>query len=172
MGDTGNVLVGVAEIVVDDGTNPAVTIGYTTDGVTMTIRSSFSDTKVEENIGTIIRKLTDQEVQVTLNMAEGDLGSMCVAIPGSSLDNYATPATLTIGGADLREFELVLTGEAPDGGSREIKLNAVNAIGEVGIPYKKGEISVVPVTFACLVADPVPPAISGVFGTIIDTPGP
>ena len=160
MGTTTNVLVGAAGIEIDG--NP---IGYTVDGANLTVSSDFADIKVEENVGTIIRKLTDQQVRVTFSMAEGTLANLAEAIPGSVLAG----TVLDIGGGTLQEVVIELTGEKPGGGARVITLDKCNPTGEVGIPYKKGEISVVPVTFSALVADPVPPATSGVFGTINDT---
>lgn len=175
MGTTANVLVGVAEVTIDGalletgGLEEAsllpITGFYTVDGVTLTVSSSFADIKVEENVGTIIRRLTDQEVKVTLTFAEGELANLCAAIPGSAIN--AGGDVLTIGGGQaggllLQKFSLTLVGKNPAGGARTIALTAVNPTGEVGVPYKKGEISVVPVTFSCLVAD------TGIFGTITD----
>jgi len=161
MGTKANVLVGDATVVVTTiSGHPVgpVTIGYTVDGVTMTVRTSFADIKVEEVNGTIIRRITDQEVDVTINIAEGTLDNLAMAIPGSSLAG----AILTIGGDALSEFSMTIAGLDPAGAARTIALAHVNATGEVGIPFKKGEISVVPVTFSCLVAD------TGIFGTITD----
>jgi hypothetical protein len=157
MGDTANVLVGVAEITLGVGESANV-IGYTVDGVNMTTRSSFADIKVEENEGTLIRKLIDQEVQVTLNVAEGALANLAAAIPGCDL----TGATLTVGGSDLQEHRLTLKGLNPAGYARVIVLTLVNPTGEVATPYKKGDVSVVPMTFSALVDD------SGEFGTVLD----
>jgi len=157
MGATANVLVGVAEITVGVGYS-AVVIGYTVDGVNMSIRSSMADIKVEENEGTIIRKLIDQEVSVTLNVAEGTLANLAAAIPGNDL----TGAVLTLGGSDLQEHRLTLKGLDPAGYPRVIVLTSVNPTGEVTTPYKKGEVSVVPMTFSALVDD------SSEFGTVLD----
>lgn len=175
MGVTANVLVGVASVSIDGalletggleeaGALP-ITGFYTIDGVSLTVSSSFADIKVEENVGTIIRRLTDQEVKVTLTFAEGELANLVAAIPGSAINVGGT--VVTIGGGQagaplLQEFALTLVGENPAGLARTIALTAVNPTGEVGIPYKKGEVSVVPVTFSCLVAD------TGIFGTITD----
>jgi hypothetical protein len=153
MGTKANVLVGVAEVQIDS--TPA---GYTTDGVTMSVRSEFADIKVEEVVGAIKRILTEQEVQVTLNLAEGTIANLSKAIPGSSLAG----ATLTLGGGALQEVEIKLIGKNPAGFDRTITLTNCNPVGEVGIPYKKNEISVVPVTFKALVND------DGEFGTIVD----
>lgn len=148
MADTANVLVGVAEVTVGEGSSAHV-IGYTVDGVVMTVSSEYAEIRVEENEGSIIRRLIDQNVQVTLNMAEGDLTGLSEALPGSSLVGN----TLTLGGSDLQEYRLTLKGTTPAGRDRVIILTAVNPTGEVGIPYKKGEVSVVPVTYSALVDD-------------------
>jgi len=164
MGTVANVLVGDATVTVtpNAGTlHPAapVIIGYTVDGVDMSVKTSFADIKVEETNGTIIRRITDQEVTVTLNVAEGTLDNLVIAIPGTHLAG----AVLTIGGDMLGEFALSIVGVGPTGGfTRTIALPHVNATGEVGIPFKKGAISVVPITFSCLTI------AAGTFGTITD----
>jgi len=153
MGTAANVLVGVASVTIGE-----TEVGYTADGVTMTVSSDFFDVKVEELVGTIKRVLVDQEIEVALNMAEGSLANMAEAIPGSSLAD----SILTLGGAALQEKALVLVGTNPAGFDRTITLTLVNPVGAVGMPYKKGEITVVPVTFKALVDD------SGEFGTVED----
>jgi len=175
MGITANVLVGVATVTIDgalletggleEAAELPITGFYTVDGVTMTVSSSFADIKVEENVGTIIRRLIDQEVKVTLTFAEGALANLVAAIPGSAINVGGTVVTIgggQAGGLLLQEFSLTLAGLDPAGAARTIALTAVNPTGEVGIPYKKGEVSIVPVTFSALVAD------TGIFGTITD----
>jgi stage V sporulation protein SpoVS len=172
MGTTANVLVGdvtvtLARIAAEDpgGLQTAgllpITGFYTMDGVNLNIRSSFADIKVEENVGTVIRKLTDQEVSVTMNIAEGSLKNLVAAVAGSSINVGGT--IVTIGGGALQGFQMTLVGTAPSAGVRTIVLTRVQPTGEVGIPYKKGEVSIIPVTFSCIVAD------TGIFGTITDS---
>jgi len=159
MADKANVLVGAAAITIGVGVLAKV-VGYTIDGVSMAVKSSFADIKVHELEGTPIRKLVDQELSVTLNMAEGDLASLVAAIPGSSL--VTATSTLTLGAAALALGRLTLVGTDPAGYPRLIILDDVNPTGEVGMVYKKGEVSVVPVTFSALVAD------AGTFGSVVD----
>ncbi len=176
MGTVANVLVGDVTISIDGallGTGGLEEAGllpltgfYTMDGVTLTISSEVANIKVEETVGTIIRKLIDQEVTVTLNFAEGSLANWVAAIPGSHIDvagNIVTIGGGQAGGALLPVFVLVLTGLDPGAGNRVMTLDNVNPIGEVGIPYKKGEVSMIPLTFACLADN------NGKFGTIDDT---
>jgi len=173
MGVTANVLVGSATVTItcaaaqsgglQEAATATITGFYTVDGVTVTVRSSFADIKVEENVGTIIRRLVDQEVDVTLTFAEAELDNLVAAIPGSSISG----AVVTIGGGFstdplLQIFELDVEGIDPAGAARTWNFPEVNPTGEVGIPYKKGEISVIPVKFSALVAD------TGIFATVTD----
>jgi hypothetical protein len=157
MADKANVLVGAVSVTVGVGLTAKV-LGYTSDGVDLTVRSEFANLKVEEREGANLRRLIDQEVEVTLKMAEGDLASLAAAIPGASL----TAPTLTIGGTALQEARLTLMGKTPASRDRVIILSAVTPTGEVGVPYKKGEVSVIPVTFSALVSD------SSEFGSFFD----
>jgi len=150
-----NVLVGVCSV--KFGTTE---LGWTSDGVMMTVRTDITGIKVEEIGGIIRRELIDQGIGVTLNMAEGTLINMSQAIPGSSLAGQ----TLTLGGSALQAGALVLVGKNPEGFARTITLTDVNPIGEVGIPYRKAEISIVPVTFEANVT-----TTDGTFGTIVDS---
>ena len=149
-----NVLVGVCSVSFD-----SLNLGWTSDGVTMVVTSELFDVKVEEVVGVLKRVVIDQGVTVTLNLAEGVLATMGKVIPASE----TTTTTLTLGGKALQSGQLVLVGKNPAGFNRTITLTAVNPTGEVGIPYKKGEISVVPVAFSALVTPD-----TGVFGTIVD----
>jgi len=165
MGTVANVLVGDAVLTVTSLSVPPhpagpVTIGFTIDGVTMSVRTSFANIKVEETNGTIIRRIIDQEVDLTINVAEGTLDNLTIALPGSTV---AAPA-ITLGGGALQEYSLSLVGIGPTATFvRTIVLNRVNSTGEVGIPFKKGDVSVVPITFSALVDN------AGVFGTITDS---
>ena len=156
MPSSANVLVGVCSV-----NFAGVDLGWTSDGVTMTVTSELFDVKVEEVIGVLKRVVTDQSVAVVLNMAEGTLANMSKAIPGSVLAGNV----LTVGGGALQSGALTLVGKSPAGTDRTIAFTDVNPTGEVGIPYKKGEISIVPVTFSATVN----PA-DGKFLTVTDAP--
>jgi len=177
MGTVANVLVGVAAVTITtkalksgglkEMTAPTDTIAtfFTVDGVNMSVRSTMANIKVEEVVGTVIRRLTDQEVDITFTFAEGTLKNMVAAIPGSAINVGGTVVTIGGGYAGsslLQEFTLSVVGVDPAGGARTIAIPSVNPTGEVGIPYKKGEISVLPVTFSALASS------VGVFGTITD----
>jgi len=177
MGTKANVLVGVAAVTITtkalksgglkEMTAPTDTIAtfFTVDGVNMSIRSTMANIKVEEVVGTVIRRLTDQEVDITFTFAEGTLKNLVASIPGSAINVGGTVVTIGGGYAGsslLQEFALSVVGVNPTGAARTIAIPSVNPTGEVGIPYKKGEISVVPVTFSALASS------VGVFGTVTD----
>ena len=151
-----NVLVGVCSVEFPTGSD----IGWCTDGVMLTVSTDLFDVKVEEVVGTLKRVVVDQSIAVVLNLAEGVLATMGKVIPASA----EATGTLTLGGQTLQSGELKLVGKNPAGLARTITLTTVNPTGEVGIPYRKGEISIVPVTFSALVT----PA-TGEFGTIVDS---
>lgn len=176
MGQKANVLVGVAAVTITNAAGKSgglqeagkatIATFYTIDGVQMSIKSSFANVKVEEVVGTIKRRLTDQEVDFTFTFAESELYNLVAAIPGSSINVGHTVVTIGGGLAGnplLQEFALSIVGIDPAGAARTIAVAAVNPTGEVGIPYKKGEVSVIPVTFSCIVAD------TGIFCTITDS---
>ncbi|MDV2988572.1 MAG: hypothetical protein P3T54_00200 [Dehalogenimonas sp.] len=153
MGSKSNVLVGSA--VVSVGGTP---VGYTVDGVEVKISTDVASIKVDEVAGAVKRVIVGQTCQVTLKMAEGSLANMAKAIPGASVDG----AVMTIGGGSLQDTALTVVGVNPAGFARTYSFSNVNPVGEVGVAYKKGEISIVPVTFDALASD------AGVFGTMTD----
>lgn len=158
-----DVLVGVAIIKYDDGAGFTGTIGYTSDGCTLTISTDFADIKVEELSGTIKRVITDQQAKLTLNLAENTLTNMMLAIPGSKLNGGGT--ILTLGGQPLLELEIEMEVPHPeDMASRTITLEMANPTGEVGMSYRKGEATLIPITFSVLIKD------DGKWGEIEDIP--
>ncbi len=125
---------------------PSTEIGYTEDGVTMTYTADPADIEVEEETVPIDRVLTKETVEVTCNMAEASLYNMDVAMAGSLLSG----SILKVGAGTIKKMELILTGTNPAGFSRQISIPSCTATGSVGMPYKKGEKTVVPVTFQAL----------------------
>lgn len=155
-----DVLVGTAEIRVGVGSNSR-TIGYTVDGVTATHKAEMADIKVEELDGTIIRRQVDAGLDIAFTMAEATLENMVEAIPGSALNGGGNE--LTLGGEELQEIRLTLIGVEPSAGrDRIIVLYKANPTGEVGLLFKKGELTPVPVTFSGLIDD------DGMYGETID----
>lgn len=126
--------------------SPFTDIGYTEDGVTLEYTGDTADIEVEEETIPINRVLTKETIQITCNMAESSLYNIDKAIAGSVLSG----SILTIGDKVLKTMNLKIAGTNPAGFNREIFIPLATATGTVGMSYKKGEKTVVPVTFQAL----------------------
>lgn len=129
--------------------SPNVEIGYTEDGVTAEYTADESDIEVEEETFPIDRVITKETLAVTCNMAESSLFNMDKAMAGSVLAGNV----ITLGGGVNKLLNLTLEGFSPAGFKRTIYLPKANATGAVGMPYRKGEKTIVPVTFQALMGD-------------------
>jgi len=147
------------------GTGPAMSlsapytdIGYTDDGVVFEAAHETVDIRVDETPYPIDRYISSGSLRVTCNMAESSLANMNAAIAGSVLSGNI----LTLGVGVLVKMSLRLTGLNPAGKIRSIELPLVTATGTVGMPYKRAEKTIVPVTFEAL-----KPAVGNIF-TLVD----
>lgn len=125
---------------------PSTEIGYTEDGVTMAYTADETDIEVEEETFPIDRVIIKETVEVTCNMAEASLYNVDVAMAGSLLSG----SILKLGAGTNKKINLILTGTNSARFSRQISIPVCTATGAVGMPYKKGEKTVVPVTFQAL----------------------
>ena len=147
MGNSANVLVGVATLSIKypvGGTY--VDVGYTEDGVSMEYSVNESDIEVEEATVPVDRVITSEDVKFTCNMAESSLANMDKAIAGSVLAG----SVITIGGGTNKKMSVKIVGRNPAGFARTIEIPLATATGTVGMSYKKGSKTVVPVTFSAL----------------------
>ncbi len=129
--------------------SPNVEIGYTEDGVVITYTSDETDIEVEEETFPIERVITKETAEVTCNMAESSLFNIDKAMAGSVLSGNV----IELGGGVNKLLNLTLEGITPAGFKRTIYIPKATATGAVGMPYKKGEKTVVPVTFQALKSD-------------------
>jgi len=145
-----NVMVGVAVLSFKYPLGGVWTeVGYTEDGVTLEYATDTEDIYVEEETVAIDRVVTREVTSITCNMAESSLANIDKAIPGSAL----VGATITVGptgGGKIKKMGVKVVGVPPAGASRTIEIPLATAVGSVGMPYKKGEKTVVPVTFQAL----------------------
>ena len=125
---------------------PFTEVGYTEDGVTITYTADTTDIEVEEETFPIDRALTKETCEVTCNMAESSLYNIDKAMSGSVLSG----SILTLGAGVLKEITLQIRGTNPAGYTRAILIPKCTATGAVAMAYKKGEKTVVPVTFQAL----------------------
>ena len=149
-----NVLTGVAVVSVKYPVGGSyVDVGYTEDGVIFEYTADMSDIEVEEETFPIDRRIVKETAAVIVNMAESSLANMNFAMAGG----VVAGSVLTLGGGTNKEASVKIVGTNPAGYDRTIEIPLATAVGTVGIPYKKGEKSVVPVRFEALkgASDPV-----------------
>ena len=153
MGTIANVMVGVATLEFGDegGVAGFVLAGYTEDGVTLEYTADTSDIEVEEETFPIARPITKETIAVTCNMAESSLANMDKAIAGSVLSGSTITIGKIAGGGVQKEMSIRIVGTPPGGlTTRTILIASATATGAVGMSYKKGEKTIVPVTFQAL----------------------
>ena len=114
-----------------------MTIEYTGD---------TADIEVEEETVPIDRVLTKETIQITCNMAESSLYNIDKAMAGSVL----VGSLLTVGAGGNKTMNLIITGTNPAGLIRQILIPLATSTGAVAMSYRKGEKTVVPVTFQAL----------------------
>ena len=149
-------IMGTTYTIEPGGTAPAISlsspyteVGYTEDGVTLAYTADTSDIEVEEETVPIDRVITKETIEVTCNMAESSLFNIDKAMAGSVLSGNI----IKIGGGVNKTMNLKIEGTNPAGYTRAIFIPLATTTGAVAMPYKKGEKTVVPVTFQALKGD-------------------
>jgi len=147
MGTSANVVVGVGTLSIKYPIGGSyVDVGFTEDGASMEYAVSEADINVEETTVPIDRVITSEDVKLTVNMAESSLTNIDKAIAGSVMAG----SVITIGGGVNKKMAVKITGKNPAGFNRVIEIPVATANGNVGMAYKKGAKTVVPVTFTAL----------------------
>ena len=142
-----NVLVGVAALYYHATAGTVVgsvvtQVGYTEDGVELVYDPTVEDIDVAEETVSIKRVISKEDISIVCNMAESALVNMELAMAGASLAG----AVITLGGGVIQNFAIKIVGVNPAGAARTIYAGYVHATGTVGMSYKKGEKTIVPVT--------------------------
>lgn len=146
MATIANVLTGIATIYTKAaGTAPAASvndqIGYTEDGVTIEYTPTVADIEVEEETFAINRVITKEEITVTLNCAENTATFLLLALAGGA-------AGIILDGGVLQDFALRIVGTSPaPAPTRTIYIPYAHTVGTVTMSYKKGEKTIIPITF-------------------------
>ena len=129
--------------------SPYTEIGYTEDGVSLEYTVAESDINVEEETFPIGREITGETLAVTCNMAESSLANIDKAMAGAVLSG----SILKLGGGINKTMSIKIEGTNPAGFHRAIQIPLVTATGAVGMSYRKGTKTIVPVTFTALKGD-------------------
>lgn len=137
------------------GGNYGTAVLKTLDGVDIDYKPTFNAIHVEQNDHPILQLKKQEETTITLNFQEADLVHMNLAISGST--NSGT--VLKVGSIQPVTRSIKIVGTAVDpatglvGGSGNTKTTVfpfVIAMGDVKESYKKGELTIVPVSFSVL----------------------
>lgn len=126
--------------------SPFVEVGYTDDGVTVTYTADEADIEVEEETFPVDRVITKETAEVVCNLAEATLENLAKAMAGAVLSG----SILTLGGGVNKTMNLKIEGIGPNGFLTSILIPKATTTGAVAIPYKKGEKTLVPITFQAL----------------------
>ena len=149
------VLNNVAYTIEPGGTAPAMSfsspfteVGYTEDGVTMEYAAEATDIMVHEETFPIDSAITKESITVTCNMAEASLTNINNAMAGAVLSGNI----ITLGDGVNKTMNLKIEGTSPAGYLRAIQIPKAVASGTVGMSYKKGEKTIIPISFKALKA--------------------
>lgn len=126
--------------------SPFAEVGYTEDGVTMEYAAEDMDIMVHEETFPVDSVITKETITVTCNMAEASLININQAMSGAVLSGNI----ITFGDGVTKTMNLKIEGLTPLGFLRAIHIPKAVASGTVGMSYKKGEKTIVPITFKVL----------------------
>jgi len=126
--------------------SPYTEVGYTEDGVTIEYSADTVDLEVEEETFPIGRVIAKEDLAITCNMAESSLANINNAMAGA----VVAGGVLTLDAGVNKTMNLKIKGTNPAGFIREIYVPMATTVGTVGMSYKKGEKTIVPVTFQAL----------------------
>lgn len=142
--------------------------GFTNDGVTITLNQDFATMTVDQISDIIGRKMTQRDVQVQANLAEATLENLTLGLNSGTIAtgsgagvNYKT-YTPVFNGTELQPtyFAVIFDGFAPANAAGVVKrrrfiLRKCLSIDNVEVSYKKGDMTLVPVTIGCHYIDTV-----------------
>lgn len=172
-----NILVGVGTIELSgeldaDGnpSTPLVDMGYTIDGVEITLEPDIVDIVVDQ-LGDAA-KLIEQSVKVMVKttLAEATLANLAIAWGRPDTAFNPVTDTLKLGVNETGkpvERQLRFIGKSPEGTDRTYTTYRVVSVAASGHSYKRGEATVFPVEFRVL---PDGSQSGQEYGTIVDSP--
>ena len=148
MADKTNILVGAGTLKVDDAD-----VGFTEDGVTVKYDRGYYDVEADQSLGILEKKKIRQRCTVVTNLLEATLENLKIVWDvENAVGSEGGKKTLSFGGdSAVTEHTLEFNGIAP-GSSNTRKFYVWKAVSiEAGEhAYKKGEKTVIPVTFEAI----------------------
>ena len=144
-----NVLVGVAEVFyhTTPGTAPAsvsTEFGYTNDGISWTYTNTSYEVEVEESTWPLKPVITKESFEVTINCAESLLANLQQAMAGALTGGAGI---IDLGGGAMQDIALKIIAPFSAGHTLTIYVPYAAPVGSVNVAYKKGEKTIIPITF-------------------------
>lgn len=142
--------------------------GFTNDGITITLNQEFATMTVDQISDIIGRKMTQRDVQVQANLAEATLENLTLGLNSGTIAtgtgagvNFKTYVPV-FNGTELQPtyFAIIFDGFAPANAAGVVKrrrfvLRKCLSIDNIEVAYKKGDMTLVPVTIGCHYIDTV-----------------
>ncbi len=141
--------------------------GFTSDGITITVDQSFSETRVDQLADRVGTKLTERQLTLQANLAEATLANLSLGFNGGTITTAASYSYYepTYDGSELQPtyIAVLFDGYAPASAAgvskrRRIILRKAISTENIESAYKKDSLTLVPVTFTShYVSDSVAP---------------
>ena len=145
--NSNNIIVGAASLSIG-----GVDVGFTTGGVTLRKSTEFLDVEGDQNAGVIRKEPTMEKMFVNTTMLEATLTNIRKAM-NEPVANATSGSSLDFGSASptSQEAQLVITGKAPEAGTRTYTFYRAIAVEDVEhMAGARDQASVVPVGFELL----------------------
>jgi len=126
--------------------SPYRDVGYTEDGVTVEYTADTIDIEVEEETFAINRVIAKETLAVTCNMAENIMDNLNDAMPGA----VRVGNVITLDAGVNKTMNLKIQGTNPAGFHREILIPNATTTAAVGMSYRKGGKTIIPITIQAL----------------------
>lgn len=133
-------------------------MGFTNDGVSIVINQEFAEMTVDQIADTIGRKMINRSLQVQANLAEATLENLTLGLNSGTIATGSGFKTYTpvFDGTELQPTYIasIFDGYAPASSAGVVKrrrfiLRKVLSIENVEVAYKKGDMTLVPITLGC-----------------------
>jgi len=126
--------------------SPYRDVGYTEDGVTFEYTADTVDMEVEEETFAINRVIAKETLAITCNMAEISVDNLNDAMPGA----VRIGNVITLDAGVNKTMNLKIQGTNLAGFHREILIPNATTTAMVGMSYRKGEKTIIPITIQAL----------------------
>lgn len=131
-------------------------VGFTSDGVNLVFNQSFAGMSVDQIADMVGRKMTDRDVQIATNLAEATLENLKFTLNSGAVSSGAgfKKYLPVFDGTELQPTYIALLFDgyapaSPAGVSKRRRFigRRILSIENVEVPYRKGDMTLFPVTW-------------------------